>query len=143
MAARALSTRTDRRPMTTQRGTGRKYSPLNGAPSCAFNLLILKVLCRLQGVGSALSFSAHRDSLMKIQSLAVPSHLCPRLAYIIDLRESAKPQAGVSPLRRNPRCIIVQCWGSECPQGLGRSNWHKTLTNHCISLTETLPLSHV
>ena len=71
MAARALPPQTSRRRMTKKIGTGRTLSQLfivqrYGAPLCAFNLSVLKVRCRVQGVGCALSFSAQPDPTMGI-----------------------------------------------------------------------------
>ena len=64
----------------------------------------LKVLWRVQGVGSVSSFSAQPDSTMEILThpLAVLSHLRPRFAYILDRRACAKSHAGVSTHLRSP-----------------------------------------
>ena len=59
MAPRALPPQTNRRRMKKKKGTGRKCSQLCLVQGYgAFNLLILKVLCKVHVVGSVLSFSA-------------------------------------------------------------------------------------
>ena len=76
--------------MTNKRDTGPVYSQLRvvqqyGAPLCALNLVILKVMCRVHGVGSALILSA-QPALTMENSKCTPvlSHLRPRCAYILD-----------------------------------------------------------
>ena len=67
-----------------KRGTGRKHLQLcvvyrYGAPLCAFNLLILEVLCRVQGVGSVSSFSAQPHFLNAPlgSTVALTTSVCP------------------------------------------------------------------
>ena len=82
---------------------------------CAFNLLMLKVLCRAQGVGSVLSLCStclnHGTLLM--HSLAVLSHLWARFAYIFAhygherSRRRAPARRGEAPLYYyKPMCLF-------------------------------------
>ena len=110
MDARVLPPQTSRRRMTKKRGAGRQYSQLSivyryGAPWCAFNLLLLNVVFRVQGVGSVLSFSARPDSTMEFRSAPLGSTVASTASMRLHprpLRACAKPQAGGSLPRRNP-----------------------------------------
>ena len=70
MAARALPPQKNRGRMAKKRSTEREYSKpcvmqRYGVALCSFNLLVPKVMCRMQGVGSVLPFSGQPDSGME------------------------------------------------------------------------------
>ena len=57
-----FQSQTKRRCTTKTRGMGRKCSQLAPAPLFAFNILVPNVMCRVNDVGSLLSFPAQPDS---------------------------------------------------------------------------------